>query len=77
VFQLLVSADVVASLMILVNLKMEVLNSPGISVFRRANGREIPEDGILHSIRYENFKSYIGKGVPSWKIAKCSYSWQQ
>jgi hypothetical protein len=38
---------------------MEALNSSERFVYRRATLRNISEDGILHSHRCENLKSYI------------------
>jgi hypothetical protein len=39
-------------------LKVEATRSSETSVHTRSTRRHIPEDGILHSHRYENFKSY-------------------
>jgi hypothetical protein len=40
-------------------LKMEATRSSETSVYNIPTGRHIPEDGILHSHRHENLKSYI------------------
>jgi hypothetical protein len=39
-------------------LKMEAIRSSETSVYTRSTRRHIPEDGILHSHRRENLKSY-------------------
>jgi hypothetical protein len=56
--RLLVTAEVPSS-SILVTLVMEALRSSGTSVYVRATRRNIPVDGIVHSHRRENLKSYI------------------
>jgi hypothetical protein len=56
--QLLVTANVVYSSLILFTLIMEAVRSSETSVLTRATRRLIAEDGILHSRRSENLKSY-------------------
>jgi hypothetical protein len=59
VLRLLVTANVVPSSPILVTLMMDAIRSSETSVLIRASRRHIPEDGIHHSPRREDFKSYI------------------
>jgi hypothetical protein len=59
VLPLLVSANVFLISPILVNLIMEAISFYQTSVIVRTTRRNIPEDGILHSHRRENLKSYI------------------
>jgi hypothetical protein len=59
VLQLLVTANLVPSSPILVTMIMEALRSSETLVLTRATRRNISEDGIIHSHRRENPKSYI------------------
>jgi hypothetical protein len=63
---LLVTASVVPSSPILVTLRKGELSSSETSVLTRAKRRNIPEDGILHSHRRENLKSYIA--LTGWAL---------
>jgi hypothetical protein len=58
VLQLLVTANVVSSSLILFALMMEAIRSSETSVLTRATWRHIPDD-ILHSHSSENLKSYM------------------
>jgi hypothetical protein len=49
--------------MILSTLMMEVIRYFETPILTRATGGHIPEDGILHSHRYENFKFYVETGL--------------
>jgi hypothetical protein len=64
--RLLVAANDVPSLPILVTLMMEALCSYEMSVLTRAIRCNIPEVGILHSQRCENFESYIA--LTGWTL---------
>jgi hypothetical protein len=43
---------------------MEAISSSETLVHIRSTQRHIPEDGFLHSHRYENLKSYIENKLP-------------
>jgi hypothetical protein len=58
VLRLLVTASVVRSSPILVTLRKEALSSYEMSVLTRVTQHTIPGDGILHSYRLENLKSF-------------------
>jgi hypothetical protein len=57
--QLVVTVNVVPSSPILVTMMMGAICSSETSVLTRGTQRDMPEDGILHSYRRENLKSYI------------------
>jgi hypothetical protein len=61
VLRLLFTANVVPSSPILVTLVMKAIRSSLTSVLTRATRRNVPEDGIIHSLRRENLKSYMIK----------------
>jgi hypothetical protein len=53
---------------ILVTLILEEIRSSEMSVLTRATVRNTPEDGILHSHRRENLKSYIA--LTGWALKR-------
>jgi hypothetical protein len=53
-YQLLATANVVPSSLILVTLLMEALPSSETSILTRATWHNNPKDGILHSHHHEN-----------------------
>jgi hypothetical protein len=59
VLQLLVTANVLPSSLILSSLMLEAINSSETSVLARATRRHILKEVILLSHRSENLKSYI------------------
>jgi hypothetical protein len=59
VLRLLVTANVVHSLLILFTLVMKAIRSSEILVLSKAIWCKVPEDGILHSHCHENFISYM------------------
>jgi hypothetical protein len=60
------NANVVPSSLILFTLMMEAISSSKTSVLTRIMRHNIPEDGILHSHRRENIKSYIA--LTGWDL---------
>jgi hypothetical protein len=57
--RLLVTVNVVLSSLVLVDLVMEALRFSETSILSNATRHNISEDGIPHSRRRENLKSYI------------------
>jgi hypothetical protein len=60
---LLVTANVVPSSLVLVTLMVEAKHSSETLLLTRAILCNIPDDGILHSHRRENLRSYIFKSL--------------
>jgi hypothetical protein len=57
--QLLVTAKVVPSSLIVITQMIQAICSSEMSVSTTATRLKIPEDDVLHSHRYEDFKSYV------------------
>jgi hypothetical protein len=66
VLQLIDTANVLRTSLILVSLMMEAMSFSNTSVFTGATRRQIQEDDILHSRRRENLKSYIA--LTGWTL---------
>jgi hypothetical protein len=56
--QFLITANAFLSTTILVTLKMEAIRFSKTSVLTRSARHNMPKDGVLHSRRCENLKSY-------------------
>jgi hypothetical protein len=69
VLWLLVTANVSSSL-ILITQMMEAIRSSEKSILTRITWHNIQGDGILHSHRHENLKSYIFISVPYFTTSK-------
>jgi hypothetical protein len=57
--QLLVTGNVVSSLLILFTLTLEMLHSSEMLVLTKAMWHHVPEDGILDTHSHKNLKTYI------------------
>jgi hypothetical protein len=66
--RLLVTTNVVPSSPILDILRMEANRSYETSVLTKVTRRNIPEEGILHSHRRENLRSYIFDFCFAWYL---------
>jgi hypothetical protein len=66
VLPLLVTSNIVPNSPIPVTLMMRAVRSSETSVLTRVTRRNIPEDGIFHSHRLENLKSYIA--LTGWAL---------
>jgi hypothetical protein len=64
--QLLVTANVPSSLILVTLVMQAAIYSSKTSVLTRATWLNIPEDGILHSDSHENFKFYIA--LTGWTL---------
>jgi hypothetical protein len=66
VLQLLGTANVVPSSLNIFKPMMEAIRSSETSVLTKITRYNIPEEGILHSYRPENLKSYIA--LTGWTL---------
>jgi hypothetical protein len=66
VLQMLLTDNVFPSSLILSTLMLVAIHSSETSVLTRATQHQIPEDGIFHSHRHENLKSYIA--LSGWTL---------
>jgi hypothetical protein len=57
--QILNTASIVLSSLVLSTLMIKAIHSTEMSVLTRSTRRDLPEDGIRHSHRREDLKSYI------------------
>jgi hypothetical protein len=64
--RLQVTSNVDPTSPIIVTLMMEALSSSETSALTRATRRNIPEDGILHSHRCKDLKSYVA--LTGWTL---------
>jgi hypothetical protein len=71
VLQLLVTANIVPSSLILFTPMMEAIRASESSAIKRATRRRIPEEGIFHSHFRENIKSFSEICCFQIKLDRC------